>query len=331
VDLEDFLDLPLVARLAVSGARGRPTVRPVWFLYEEGSFWWLTASSYSELGRLLTVDARASLVIDTCDLSTGAVLAVTVTGTAVVRPFDAERATRKLRKYLGPDGTTWPTQFTGVFIDPTSRLVELHPDHPVRLRDLSFTPGTAAWMLEGTRPKVLGLGVRRSGGPSHVGHGLPVTVVCGAGPIVVRRATSADLEAIVALLGDDPLGSMREAGAHSDLDPYRDAMSTIEADPAQLLLAVARQDRVVGTMQLSILPGLARRGGLRAQIEAVRVGSEVRGLGVGTAMFEWAIEHSRTCGCGIVQLTTDRSRTGAHRFYERLGFVDSHRGFKLTL
>jgi hypothetical protein len=233
VDLEEFLDLPLVARLAVSGARGRPTVRPVWFLYEEGSFWWLTASSYSELGMLLTVDARASLVIDTCDLSTGAVLAVTVTGTAVVRPFDAERATRKLRKYLGPDGTTWPTQFTGVFMDPTSRLVELHPDHPVRLRDLSFTPGTAAWMLEGTRPKVLGLGVRRSGGPSHVGHGLPVTVVCGAGPIVVRRATSADLEAIVALLGDDPLGSMREAGADSDLDPYRDAMSTIEADPAQ--------------------------------------------------------------------------------------------------
>jgi nitroimidazol reductase NimA-like FMN-containing flavoprotein (pyridoxamine 5'-phosphate oxidase superfamily) len=138
MDLEEFLAQPLVARLAVRGADGQPTVRPVWFLYEELSFWWLTGASYSKLEALLSVDPRASLVIDTCDLASGQVLAVTATGRAIVRPFDAERTERKLAKYLGPDRDSWPERFLSTFTDPTTRLVELRPSQPLRLRDLSY-------------------------------------------------------------------------------------------------------------------------------------------------------------------------------------------------
>lgn len=84
-------------------------------------------------------------------------------------------------------------------------------------------------------------------------------------------------------------------------------------------------------MQLSFLPGLARRGALRAQIEAVRVHESNRGRGLGAAMLGWAIEEARRRGCGLVQLTTDKARPDAHRFYERLGFVASHQGMKLRL
>ncbi len=95
---------------------------------------------------------------------------------------------------------------------------------------------------------------------------------------------------------------------------------------------MAEQDgQIVGTMQLSFLPGLARRGALRAQIEAVRVAQSQRGSGLGAAMMGWAIEEARRRGCALVQLTTDKSRTDAHRFYARLGFVATHEGMKLAL
>jgi nitroimidazol reductase NimA-like FMN-containing flavoprotein (pyridoxamine 5'-phosphate oxidase superfamily) len=135
--VNEFLALPLVGRLATIGKNG-PTVRPVWFLYEDDAFWWLTGSSYSKLGELLGVDPRVSLVIDTCDLSTGEVLAVTASGVATVHPFDADRTTRKLSRYLGPDRERWDERFRGVFDDPTTRLVALTPDRPPRLRDMSF-------------------------------------------------------------------------------------------------------------------------------------------------------------------------------------------------
>jgi nitroimidazol reductase NimA-like FMN-containing flavoprotein (pyridoxamine 5'-phosphate oxidase superfamily) len=138
MDLVEFLGQPLVARLAVRGTEGQPTVRPVWFLYEDGCFWWLTGSSYSRLGSLLDADSRVSLVVDTCDLATGQVLAVTASGQAAVRPFDAARTLRKLTKYLGPDRDRWPDRFQGTFTDPTTRLVELRPDRALTLRDLSF-------------------------------------------------------------------------------------------------------------------------------------------------------------------------------------------------
>lgn len=146
----------------------------------------------------------------------------------------------------------------------------------------------------------------------------------------VCRASSDDLAEIVGLLVDDELGSGRESAA--DLTPYREAFAAIEADPAQLLVAVKDSaGAVVGTLQLTFIPGLARRGALRAQIEAVRVRSAERSRGLGAALFEWALDESRRRGCSLVQLTTDKSRTDAHRFYDRLGFTASHEGYKMTL
>jgi nitroimidazol reductase NimA-like FMN-containing flavoprotein (pyridoxamine 5'-phosphate oxidase superfamily) len=143
MDVEDFLSRPLVARIAANGSNG-PTIRPVWFLYEEGSFWWLTGSSYSKLGELLAEDPRVAIAIDTCDLETGEVFAVTATGRAFVHPLDAALAKRKLSKYLGPDFDRWDDRFRGAFEDPTTRLVSLRPDHPPKLRDMSFVPSQVA-------------------------------------------------------------------------------------------------------------------------------------------------------------------------------------------
>ena len=150
-------------------------------------------------------------------------------------------------------------------------------------------------------------------------------------PVELRRAVAGDLPALVALLADAPLGGTREAHAGDDLAPYRRAFARIDADPAHLLVVAVDGDDVVGTVQLSFLPGLARRGALRAQFEAVRVRSDHRGRGLGEAMIGWAIEEARRRGCALVQLTTDKARADAHRFYERLGFVASHEGLKLPL
>ncbi len=156
-----------------------------------------------------------------------------------------------------------------------------------------------------------------------------MAVTVGGGRLELRRATAGDLPALVAMLADDPLGAGRED--NSDLTPYRRAFDLVDADPAHVLLVAADGDDVVGTLQLSVLPGLARRGASRGQIEAVRVAAGARGRGIGAAMVGWAVAESRRRGCGLVQLTTDRSRTDARRFYERLGFVASHEGMKLAL
>ena len=124
--------------------------------------------------------------------------------------------------------------------------------------------------------------------------------------ITLRRATRDDLPTIVDLLVEDPLGRTHEA--------------PIQAD-----------DLVIATMQLSFIPGLARHGALRAQAEAVRVAANYRSRGLGAAMFHWAIDEARRRGCALVQLTTNKTRTDARRFYERLGFTASHEGFKLNL
>jgi len=149
----------------------------------------------------------------------------------------------------------------------------------------------------------------------------------------LRRASAADVPSIVELLADDPLGTAREGGAGSaeQLAPYRRAFEAVDADPAHLLLVAEADGAVLATMQLSFLPGLARRGALRAQIEAVRVRADHRGSGLGRAMVTWGIEEARRRGCALVQLTSDKRRTQAHRFYSRLGFVASHEGFKLEL
>ncbi len=149
--------------------------------------------------------------------------------------------------------------------------------------------------------------------------------------IVIRRACADDLLAIVAMLADDALGATRE-DASIPLDPrYLQAFEAIDNDPNQVLAVVDRGGRVTGCMQLTLLPGLSRRGAWRGQIEGVRVAAAERGTGTGQVMMEWAIEFCRQRGCDIVQLTTDKSRTDAHRFYERLGFRATHEGMKLTL
>lgn len=147
--------------------------------------------------------------------------------------------------------------------------------------------------------------------------------------LIIRPATEDDIGAIVNLLADDPLGSKRETT--DDLAPYNAAYARVAADPGQHLVVAERAGRIVGTLQLTVIPGLSRRGATRSIIEGVRVASTERGSGLGTTLLEWAVQQSRRLGVDLVQLTSDATRTDAHRFYERLGFVQSHVGFKLNL
>jgi ADP-ribose pyrophosphatase YjhB (NUDIX family)/predicted N-acetyltransferase YhbS len=147
--------------------------------------------------------------------------------------------------------------------------------------------------------------------------------------VVLRRATAADVGAVVALIADDQLGASREDPG--ELTAYLGAFAVIDADPAQALVVLDDGGAVVGTMQVSFIPGLSRGGAMRGQIEAVRVAASHRGQRLGEQMIRWAVEESGRRGCALVQLTTDKSRADAHRFYERLGFTASHEGFKMTL
>ncbi|MET9884579.1 GNAT family N-acetyltransferase [Streptomyces sp. NPDC006430] len=147
--------------------------------------------------------------------------------------------------------------------------------------------------------------------------------------LTIRPATEEDLSAIVALLADDPLGATRESP--DDPTPYIAAFKRLVDDPHQHLVVAVRDGRVVGTLQLTIVPGLSRKGATRSIIEGVRVHADERGGGLGTRFIHWAIDQSRRENCQLVQLTSDVSRTDAHRFYERLGFTASHIGFKLSL
>jgi GNAT superfamily N-acetyltransferase len=148
-----------------------------------------------------------------------------------------------------------------------------------------------------------------------------------------RRARRDDVPAIIGLLADDMLGAGRETlGPGGQVnDGYWAAFDAVDADPNQLLVVADGDGEVAGTLQLSFIPGLSRGGAWRAQIEAVRVSSSRRGSGIGGEMVGYAIGEARRRGCVLVQLTTDRRRTGAHAFYERLGFESTHLGMKLTL
>ena len=149
------------------------------------------------------------------------------------------------------------------------------------------------------------------------------------GDLGIRAAVADDVPAIVGMLADDPLGAQRESP--DDLAPYLSALERLGADPNQRLVVAVREGRVVGTLQLTIIPGLSRRGATRSIVEGVRIHADERGSGLGTELIERAIEESRDQGCQLVQLTSDQTRTDAHRFYERLGFTASHTGFKLQL
>jgi len=147
----------------------------------------------------------------------------------------------------------------------------------------------------------------------------------------LRRARPEDLDALRRLLADDALGRAREGVSPEDDERYRRAFESIDADPAHELWVVEEEGRVVALLQLSFLPGLTYRGGLRAQIEGVRVAADRRGTGLGRRFLRAAVERARERGAVLVQLTTDGRRPEALRFYESLGFEPSHVGLKLRL
>jgi GNAT superfamily N-acetyltransferase len=147
--------------------------------------------------------------------------------------------------------------------------------------------------------------------------------------VIFREAVHVDLPAIVALLADDVLGKARDVAVLDDA--YEQAFADIDADPRNLLVVAEDNAEVLACLQITYIPGLGRHGAERALVEAVRVRSDRRGQGIGAQLMKWVIEQARQRGCGLVQLTTDKSRLDAHRFYARLGFVASHEGMKLTL
>ncbi len=146
-----------------------------------------------------------------------------------------------------------------------------------------------------------------------------------------RETTAADLPTIIAILADDDLGRGREDASLPLDDAYVRAFHAIVADPHQHFILAECDGKVVGFFQLSLIPGLSRKGAWRCNIESVRVIPSRRGEGMGSAMMRHAIGLCREKGCAVVQLTSDKRRSEAHRFYGDLGFVASHEGFKLTL
>ena len=146
-----------------------------------------------------------------------------------------------------------------------------------------------------------------------------------------RDATAADLDFIVRLIVDDSVVPTPDQPDRPDHPRYLAALAAIDADPGQRLVVAERDGTPVGTLQLSFIPGIARLGQTRCLIEAVHVAPAHRNLGLGSEMIGWAIGEARARGCGLVQLTSNKKRLDAHRFYERLGFSKSHEGFKLEL
>lgn len=147
----------------------------------------------------------------------------------------------------------------------------------------------------------------------------------------IRPATADDVPAIVQLLADDQLGSTRETPTDPLPDAYLQAFAAIERQEGNQVVVAELDGRVVGTLQLTLLPHLAHQGAWRAQIEAVRVHREMRSQGLGEQLLRWAIDEARARDCRLVQLTTDSSRANAHRFYEALGFRATHVGMKLAI
>ena len=162
---------------------------------------------------------------------------------------------------------------------------------------------------------------------------LPFVIDSRAGSAALRRAVTADTDAIITLLSDDPISASRgDVASVEDRPAYASALDEILADPSNDLLVVELDGAVVGTLQLTSIPGMARRGAKRLLVEAVRVRSDLRSSGIGTAVMRWVSDDAAPAlGTAMVQLTSDAARTDAHRFYERLGYVGSHVGFKYSV
>ena len=149
--------------------------------------------------------------------------------------------------------------------------------------------------------------------------------------VTFRLAKREDLPSIVRMLADDELGSQRERYEDPIPEPYYAAFEQIDHDSNHELIVAELNGTVIGTLQLMFLPSISFQGGLRAQVESVRVDKAYQGQGIGSAMMKWTIERAKERGAHVVQLTTHKSREDAHRFYERLGFKGTHLGMKLSL
>ena len=149
--------------------------------------------------------------------------------------------------------------------------------------------------------------------------------------ISFRKAERSDLFDIIELLGDDPIGRFREVVSDRIDERYVIAFQAVDKDPNQLLAVAVDGETVVGCMQLTFLPSLSRAGMWRGQIENVRIAASHRGTGLGKRFFKWAFQCFEERGCGLVQLTSDKARPDAIRFYETLGFTNSHEGMKLSI
>lgn len=144
-----------------------------------------------------------------------------------------------------------------------------------------------------------------------------------------RKAQFEDVSHIVSMLADDELGAKRENNTHPLPDAYIQAFHKIDADSNQELIVAVEEEEIIGTMQLTFIPYLTYQGGIRSQIEAVRIKKDKRGSGVGQQMFQWAIKRAQERGAHVLQLTTDKQRPDALHFYEKLGFKSSHEGMKM--
>ena len=146
-----------------------------------------------------------------------------------------------------------------------------------------------------------------------------------------REAVEVDVPALVAMLADDDIGTQREDPSLPLHQAYVDAFAAIEADPNNELVVVVHEEQLVGMLQLTFIPYLTHMGTWRCQIEGVRIHRDFRGKGLGTQFFAWAIARAKERGCKLVQLTTDKRRPDAIRFYEQMGFAATHEGFKMKL
>ncbi len=149
--------------------------------------------------------------------------------------------------------------------------------------------------------------------------------------VTFRKAERSDLFDIIELLGDDPIGRFREVVSRRIDERYSAAFQAIDEDPNQLMAVAVDDGTMVGCMQLTFIPGLSRAGMWRGQVEGVRIAASHRGTGLGKRFFEWAFHCFKERGCGLVQLTSDKARPDAIRFYETLGFTNSHEGMKLSI
>ena len=152
-----------------------------------------------------------------------------------------------------------------------------------------------------------------------------------ADQVLFRSATRADVSAIIKMLAEDPISAQRETVSEPLLDSYYQAFEAIDRDPNNELIVAELNGRVVGVLQLTFIPNLTYRGGWRALVEGVHVSAAVRSQGIGKRLLQWAIDRARQKSCRLVQLTSDKRRTDAIRFYESLGFIASHEGMKLHL